>query len=652
MAGLGLIHLGFLAAGAAVVVPVLIHLLLRPRARRVEIGSVRFLQRAVRESRRRRKVRRWLLLLLRAAAVLLLALLFARPYLAARADGREREVVLLIDRSASMAAVQSGRPLLAQALQAAEKVLRDLPEGTATHVACFDSGGVHVLPEGKLDTALPAGFAGTDYGQALSWARDRVLLSARRERLVYLFTDLQRCGLAGQAFEGWPADVPVEVVEVGTPLAANLAVESAEVSHTALRPKTAVVVTAGVVNAGPLPATAVPVRLSLEGPEGPWQQVQTVSIGPASRSTARFVLPIEKAGLYTGFVEITAEDPFPPDNRRWLAFEARLPDWLLLVDGAPGSTVFGNETYYLEAALRLRLSDKDSPRTPYEPERLAWEAGAKLPELGPYRVVVLCNVAALAEADIARLRAFVSGGGALLIFTGPNVKADGYEPLRRAGLLPAKVEGVAGPDEFRWDRWEKDHPILRPLSDPQHGDLRRIAFQQITQLSPAPGARVLAAAQTGEPLLIEGRLDQGTVLVVASTASRTWTEWPKTRLYLPLIHQIAAYLTERLPENQRVQQAPAGLGTENPPGIETRGRMRVVHNLDPAESAIERLSVPEFHRHYHLPEGMNLFGKPATEPGPEGVKDGERPDELWVSVVWVLLGVLLIEFLVAGRTSA
>jgi hypothetical protein len=652
MAGLGLMHPGFLAAAAAVAVPVLIHLLLRPKARRMEIGSLRFLQLAVRESRRRRKVRRWLLLLLRAAAVLLLALLFARPYLKADADGREREVVLLIDQSASMAAAPSGKPLFAVARQAAEKVLRDLPEQTIVRVGYFDAGGVSAVPEGRLDGSRKAGFAGTDFGQALNWARDRVVGSARRQRQVYLFTDLQRCGLAGQAFEGWPPDVPLEVVEVGRPLASNLAVENAEVLQTDLRPKTPVLVIASVVNAGPLPVSGVGVRLSLEGPGGKQQQVQTVSPGPASRSQVRFSLPIEKPGLYTGFVEVEAEDAFGLDNRRWLAFEARRPDGLLLVDGRPGSTVFANETYYLEAALRLRLPDKDSPRTPYEPERLDWEPGKTLPELGEFRAVVLCDVAELPERDVARLRAFVSGGGGLLVFTGPNVRPETYEPLRQAGLFPAAVEGTAGPDDFRPDRWEKDHPILRPLSDPQHGDLRRIAFGQITKLSPAPGARVLAFAQGGEPLLIEGRLDSGTVLVLASTASRTWTDWPKTRLYVPLVHQMAAYLTERLPETQRVRQAPAGPGTDNPPGIETKGRTLLVHNLDPAESAIERLSVREFREHFHLPEAADRLAGRQAGAGVEEGKGGERPDELWVCVVWGLLGVLLIEFLLAGRTPA
>ena len=114
MTGFGLIHLGFLAATAAVAVPVLVHLLLKPRARQMDIGTLRFLKLALRDSTRRRKLRRWLLFALRVAAVLLLALLFARPYYSAAGnEGREREVVLLIDQSASNGTPRAwARPLL------------------------------------------------------------------------------------------------------------------------------------------------------------------------------------------------------------------------------------------------------------------------------------------------------------------------------------------------------------------------------------------------------------------------------------------------------------------------------------------------------------------------------------------------------------
>jgi hypothetical protein len=649
MPGLGLVHLGFLAAAAAVAVPVLVHLVLRPRARRVDIGTVRFLALALKESTRRRKLRRWLLLALRCAAVLLLALLFARPYLSgAGAEGRDHEVILLIDQSASMGAVQSGQTLFARAQEAADKVLKGLPEQTVVRQANFDAGGVEPAPEARIDRARQAGYAATGYDQALRWARDQVVLSPRPRHTVYLFTDLQRSGLRGSPSEALPPNVAVEVVEAGRPLIRNLAVVGAEAAETSLRDKQPVVVVAQVRNAGPLPARDVRVRLSLEG-AGRAEQTQTVAVPAASVQELRFSVPVERPGVYTGFVEVDAEDEFALDNRRWLAFDARPPDRLLLVDGEPGRTVYANETYYLEAALRLRLPGKGPPLTPYEPERLAWGDGVKLPGLERYRVVALCNVDRLAGADVTSLAAFVSGGGGLLVFTGGRVEAANYEPLRRAGLLPAAVAGPAGPDAFRFGTWDKEHPVLRPLSDPQQGDLRRIAFHHITRLEPAAGAKVLARAQDGEPLLLESQLGKGTVLLFASAADRDWGDWPQSRLYVPLIHQMVGHLTGRLPEDARVRTAPAGPGRENPPGVAADGRAVVVRNLDPAESEIERLSPEDFRRAYHLPDAAGGADRSAAVTPLPG---SQRSGELWAYVVWVLLIVLGIELVIANRTRA
>jgi hypothetical protein len=651
MGGLGLIHLGFLAATAAVAVPVLIHLLLRPRARRVDIGSVRFLKLALKESTRRRKVRRWLLLALRALAVLLLALLFARPYLpGAGADGKDREVYLLIDQSASMAAVQGGQTLFARAQTLADQALKGLPEHTAVHLAYFDAGGVDPSAEPRIDRGRRPGHAGTDYDVAMRWARDQALLSSRPHREVRIFTDLQRSGLRGRHAETLPADVAVEIVEVGKPLLRNLAVVAAEADGAPYRDKEPLTVLARVRNAGLFAAREVHVRVSLDGP-GKVEQTQTVAVPATGEQDVRFAVRLPKPGLYTGSVELTDEDDFPPDNRRYLAFEARPADRLLLVDGEPGRTVYGNETYYLEAALRLRLPGKGDPVTPYEPERLAWGGDAHLPALAPFRVVVLCNVDRVADEDVKALAAFVSGGGGLLVFTGDHVEAAGYEPLQRAGLLPAAVEGPAGPDTFRFGGWDKQHPILRPLSDPQQGDLRRLAFHHITKLKPAAGAKVLASASSGEPLLVEGGLGSGKVVVVASAADRDWGDWPQTRLYVPLIHQLVGYLTERLPETQRVRAAPAGPGRDNPPGITPDGRAVVVRNLDPAESEIERLTVQQFRDAFHLAAPA---GEAKKDPAAAGVKPppgSQRPDELWVYVLWALLLVLVAELFLANRTQ-
>ena len=170
MAGLGFIHLGFLAAAAAVTVPILIHLLFRPRARKVEIGSLFFLRAVLRDSARRRKVRRWILLAVRSLGVLLLAILFARPYRSsASALGSEREVILLIDRSASMGAAGGASSPFAKARHAAGELLKELPPGTTAHLAYFDANGVEPTEEARLDPGIEPRPSGTDFGKALGW---------------------------------------------------------------------------------------------------------------------------------------------------------------------------------------------------------------------------------------------------------------------------------------------------------------------------------------------------------------------------------------------------------------------------------------------------------------------------------------------------
>jgi hypothetical protein len=654
MAGFGLVHAGFLFTTAAVALPIVIHLLLKPRARRVDIGSLRFLKQALKDSTRRRKLRRWFLLALRIAAVLLLALLFARPYFGkAGGLGQEREVILLLDQSASMSAIQVGRTFFDRAQEAAEKIIQGLPDGTRTHLAYFDAQGADALNEARIDWRRQPGYAGTDYLQALRWARDIAVNSKRPERKVYLFTDLQRSGVRGGTFDGLPPGVELEVVEIGKALLANLAVEGVEAIDPLIRPKQPLLVTANLLNAGQFPARKVQARLVLESDAGKLPiQFESVDLPSTSRQAVRFSTAIQKPGLYKGYVEIASTDDFALDNRRYLAIEARLPDRVLLVDGEPGVSVYGNETYYLEAALRLRLPLKGGSITPYEPERLAWANEAALPDLRDFRLLVLCNVASMPEEGVLRLRRFVLGGGSLLFFTGKHVRAEGYEPFTAAGWLPARVVGPAAPGLYRFDHWDKEHPILKPFSDPQQGDLRRLVFHQVTKLEPTPGAKVLAAVQTGEPLLLESRLERGKILLFASSADRDWSSWPETRLYVPLIHQLVGYLTERLPENQRVQEKPAGSGKEAEPGITSVENTVVVRNLDPTESEMERLTEEQFRKAYHLPLLDADIANRRAAAAANGASGSERPDEIWTYVVWLLLIVLVGELFVANRTHA
>jgi hypothetical protein len=474
-------------------------------------------------------------------------------------------------------------------------------------------------------------------------------VSSRPQRTVYLFSDFQRVERRGDPFDGFPPGASLQLVEIGRPPIRNLAVAGVGAAHTLLRGKEPIVIRAQIRNVGPFPANNVSVRLTLEGPAPVRQQVRTVSVPAGAYQEATFDVAIDTPGIYTGRVELTGNDEFPADDQHWLALDARPPDRLLLLDGQPGISVYSNETYYLTMALRLRLTDQDVPLTPYEPVRLAWGGGITLPDLSPFRVVAPCNVARAGEGDLAALRAFVSGGGGLLVFTGDRVESEDYAAWERVGLLPAAVEGAAAPELYRFATWDHDHPIFRPLSDPQQGDLRRVAFHQITRLRLLPAGRVLASAQTGDPLVVEGRLGKGKILLVASAADRDWGDWPQSRLYVPLVHQLVGYLTDRLPETARIQSIPAD--RDHPPGITSDGAKVIVRHLDPAESEIERFSLDRFRQVFHLPESDGAGEKTATAAemlSPESL----RPGELWMYVVWILLLLLVTEIFIANRTPA
>src|SRR6476646_3636472 len=92
------------------------------------------------------KLRRSLLLLLQLLLVAILALLAARPFLE-RPAALARDIVLVVDTSASMGATDVVPDRLAAAKAAAIDALKDLPTG----------GKVSVIEAGRTPPTVPAG---------------------------------------------------------------------------------------------------------------------------------------------------------------------------------------------------------------------------------------------------------------------------------------------------------------------------------------------------------------------------------------------------------------------------------------------------------------------------------------------------------------
>jgi len=659
---LSFVHPGFLLAGAAAAaLPILIHLLLRQRARLMPIGSVRFLQNVLREHTRRRKIRQWLLLALRVLVLLALAALFARPYWdRSSIEAREREIALLIDRSASMRVASGTGSVFRDAIAEARRELAACNDNTIVHVALFDSAGVESIDVAGLAQSPKPGLAGTDYGEALAWCRDVMTVSDRPQRQVVLIADLQRSGLHRSAFDGFPAGVDLAIRDVGRAMTSNVAIELSRAVITEIRPKEPIRVRVGLHNTGALPARDLPVLLEVQGPNGAIRRRRQVSLAGGERQSLDFELEeIQTDGVYSGRFEIRHTDDLEFDNQRWLAFEARHPDRLLLIDGQEGRSVYASETYYLETALRLRGQPGESPLRSFEVERLVWEDGEGFPSLDGFRAIVLANIRRLSAIDVQRLHDYVTGGGALLMFFGDQTRPDQLAALQAAGLFSGRINADAAFGPWRVDGWDETHPALQAFRDPRQADLRRLSFERMFEIeginepdrtTGGSSPRVLIRAG-GRPLLVEHHLGQGKALYFATAADRQWSNWPQERLYVPLIRELAAYLTGQRAGQPLVEEIAVGVDGKAP-GVHRRNERWLVCNTEPAESLLERVTESEFRATFGLAERDRraIAAELASVANPP--KGAQRPNESWRVVVWLLFAMLTGEMLLASRVHA
>jgi hypothetical protein len=275
----------------------------------------------------------------------------------------------------------------------------------------------------------------------------------------------------------------------------------------------------------------------------------------------------------------------------------------------------------------------------------------------------------MTAGDASLLASYVRSGGGLLVFTGDKTTAASTASLDQAGLTVGRVGEIKIAVDLPWrlSTWDEKHPVFQPLSDPQHGDLRRLIFAAYTDITPSAEAAVLAEFNTAAPAVLEKQLGKGMVLWVTTSCGRDWSDWCRSRLFLPTVHQLVGYEVG-LTAGGKVRQAlvdrvlvdvvatavnPNGVGVSesqaDTPGVRQFERYAEVTNVSPRESETERCAQDEFENRFAIKFADE--SQPATALAAVGQVE-LRHDEFWHWVACALLAVLLLEGFVGNRTTA
>ena len=536
----------FLFGAMAAGVPILVHLVRRTRAPRIQFPSLMFLRKIEQKTIRRRKLRNLLLLLMRCAALLLLALAFARPFFTGAtpvsASGDHNSTVILVDGSYSM---RYG-DVFNRARQSARNMINDAASDEQLAVLLF-SKSYQVLMPLKADRSeaitavndMQPGLDSTDYLQGIQ-AGDAILKDAGRGlHRIYLISDFQDSGWNRAAPPvKLSADVKLFPIDVSDPKASNLAVTGVESDAIIYAQKYAGKVVARISSFGMDDAdTTVEFKLN----ELPVER-RPLKLGAGGTQNVEFTGFNVPEGSNRATVEVSG-DNFALDNKYFFTIKRENQSRVLAIDTA---TRGRSESFFIGQALAAGENNQY--------ELTVKSAGTASPsELDTSRVVIV-NDAAVSEGFGAALKGFVERGGGLIIAAGKHTDASDFNRSLGA-LAPAHLgETVQSRGYALMSQVRADHPVFGAFA--RSGRLTSTRVYGYHRATTKEGALTLAALDDGSPIVVEGSAGRGKVLLIATTLDTAWNDLPLTPMFLPIMRQMLEYLGGRQsPASYKIDQA-------------------------------------------------------------------------------------------------
>ena len=552
----------FLAFGAALLIPLVLHMIQSSRTVRLPFSTIRFLKLAEKRSSRRIKMEHFLLWLLRTLLMALLTAAFAMPMIRTKDFGNllgraARDVAIVIDASYSMDYKMGRQKVWDQATDLAASIIEGLSEKDRFCVYLASDQVIPIceqLTNKKEETATRLRALPMPLGSSQLCPATMAALGAmdqdvsRTEREIHIISDHQllpwarfKQADAGATATNQPVASSPESSEgvwdpskvkesttcfvtlLGAPDPENVAPIDVELLPKLITAETPCQATVHFLRNGPKIETAASIFID-EKELGR----RAVTLARATANETTFMIPPLGPGIHTVRVE-TPDDSLAVDNAFHFLIRVRQKLPALCVGSKDG-------TLFLRAALGTALGGVSAiDLKAIAPEGLAGEP------LSSYACIFLCNSISLAGQEIKLLERYVASGGLLVVFPGDSGAVSDYGAWTCLPSVPTAVIDVPLAERKRLLNWDKpQHPVVWDLKDgataPSITIKRQLKCDALKEK-----AETLISTGAGYPFLMIQPTGRGATLLFTVSADRSWSDFPLSPFYLPLAYQIIQY---------------------------------------------------------------------------------------------------------------
>jgi hypothetical protein len=536
-----------IAAGVGAAIPLILHMMQNRKRVQMAFPTLRFLQLAQKQSSRRIRIENLLLWLIRTLIMALLGMAFAMPIL--RRQGfawlgkSSRDIAIVIDNSYSMGYNTGRDTVWTKSIDAARAIITGLGENDrfCLYLARELPDPIIAEPVGdkklglKLLDGLALGTGTSQLAPAVTAAVTALRKDASgRDLELHVLTDNQALPwdgfserVKGGGTAAWDPHLlgdhlGVFVTLLGVSAPENAGPSAVELMPPIVRPGSPAQVSVSLTHSGQGSQTTA--TLFIDGEQRARRQLGT---GTSTNESSGFVLPPLKVGVHEARIE-TPADNLPLDDVFHFLIRVEQPRPTLLV-GSPDDTLF------VRTALRTATGRQGTAPKLVAPAQLAGEP------LDSYDCVILCNALPLTGQAIGALEDFVRRGRMLMIFPGAQASIADYSSWTCLPGKPATINDVPLVLRHRNLSWDQPlNPMARALHNGDSTPPLTVRYS-LTWKDLHPETKSLMSMGAGSPFLLDRVFGAGHVLLFAISADRTWSDFPLSPFFLPMLVQGIEY---------------------------------------------------------------------------------------------------------------
>lgn len=513
---------------AAAALPVVVHLLTRPRPVAFPLSTLRFVRQAISQRRARHRLRDFLVLLLRTAAVVLAALALARPWwgqkpMAADSGSSDATRVVLLDVSESMGQMHGGIEMFERARATASDHLRFrqklqagliLAGAKATSPTTAASTNFEMLRDELAAAKVQP--VRLNVKPALEKAAAMLAPTSEndaRGRELVIVSDFQRGNWAAADFSCLPKDTEIRFESVAPAKGpANLAILRVGVRGRATPGRTTRL-EAEVGNFSEAPRNVqIAVRLG--------QASYTLSGAcPAGRTTVLASdVQFNEVGWLAGEAKLVdVDDALAADNVRPVVVQVRPKPTYAIITRQPAAKR-PSSSHYLECALAPDSTSGESASAKIirlDPDKLDLET------LAPVDLIALEHPGKLSDSAVELLSSLMRRGRPIVYVTAETVDATNLHRLQQSAgrgmQLPVEFQpATAARRELFLTNVVRNEMPFQTFGDNVTAVTGRLRFSgglASRQLDQGLRSDVLGTLNDGSALLVHSYSDAGQLAV-------------------------------------------------------------------------------------------------------------------------------------------